>query len=60
MTEAHTNLGNLGARTTDLERQLLIQTTEAEVLNRRVQELENPSGDQGRVLAERDYRMRRN
>jgi chromosome segregation ATPase len=57
LTEARTNLGNLGARTTDLERQLLIQTTEAEVLNRRVQELETRLGDQGRVLAERDYQI---
>jgi chromosome segregation ATPase len=57
LTEARTNLGNLGARTTDLERQLLIQTTEAEVLNRRVQELETRLGDQGRVLAERDYHI---
>jgi chromosome segregation ATPase len=57
LTEARANLGNLGARTTDLERQLLIQTTEAEVLNRRVQELETRLGDQGRVLAERDYQI---
>ena len=57
LAEARTNLGNLGARTTDLERQLLIQTTEAEVLNRRVQELESRLGEQGRVLAERDYHI---
>ncbi len=57
LTEARTNLGNLGARTTELERQLLIQTTEAEVLNRRVQELEGRLGEQGRVLAERDYHI---
>ena len=56
-TEARTNLGNLSGRTSDLERQLLIQTTEAEVLNRRVQELETRLGDQGRVLAERDYQI---
>src|SRR5580700_10679986 len=57
LTEARTNLGNLSGRTSDLERQLLIQTTEAEVLNRRVQELETRLGDQGRVLAERDYHI---
>jgi chorismate mutase len=57
LAEARNNLGNLGARTTELERQLLIQTTEAEVLNRRVQELEARLGDQGRVLAERDYQI---
>jgi chromosome segregation ATPase len=57
LAEARDKLGNLGARTTELERQLLIQTTEAEVLNRRVQELESRLGDQGRVLAERDYQI---
>lgn len=57
LTEARANLGNLGARTTELERQLLIQTTEAEVLTRRVQELEGRLGEQGRVLAERDYHI---
>src|SRR5580692_4532251 len=57
LTEARTNLGNLSGRTSDLERQLLIQTTEAEVMNRRVQELETRLGEQGRVLAERDYHL---
>jgi len=57
LTEARDKLGSLGTRTTELERQLLVQTTEAEVLNRRVQELESRLGDQGRVLAERDYQI---
>ena len=57
LTEARDKLGSLGARTGELERQLLVQTTEAEILNRRVQELESRLGDQGRLLAERDYQI---
>src|ERR1700722_19009363 len=57
LKEARDQLGNLGGRTNELERQLLIHTTEAEVLNRRVQELESKLGDQGRVLAERDFQI---
>ncbi len=45
----------LGHRVTALERQLLAQTTEAELLSRRVQDLEARLGEQGRLLAERDY-----
>ena len=59
LTEARGKLGDLGARTTELERQLFVQTTEAELLNRRVQELEARLGDQGRMLAERDYQLDR-
>ena len=59
LTAARGKLGDLGARTTDLERQLFVQTTEAELLNRRVQELEARLGDQGRMLAERDYQLDR-
>ena len=40
LTAARGKLGDLGTRTTDLERQLYVQTTEAELLNRRVQDLE--------------------
>ena len=40
LTAAREKLGSLGERTTELERQLLLQTTEAEVLHKRVQELE--------------------
>jgi len=59
LTEARGKLGDLGVRTTDLERQLFVQQTEAEVLNRRVQDLEVRLTDQGRVLAERDYQLER-
>jgi hypothetical protein len=38
-----------------LERHLLAQTTEAEILERRVQELNMRADEQGRLLGERDY-----
>ena len=46
---------SLSGRIGELERQLTIQTTEAEVLNRRVQDLESRLNEQSKVLAERDY-----
>jgi chromosome segregation ATPase len=59
LTEARGKLEGLGARTGELERQVLAHTTEAELLNKRVQELEARLGDQGRLLAERDYEIER-
>src|SRR5580700_581166 len=59
LAEARGKLGSLGERTTDLERQLLLQTTEAEVMHKRVQDLEGRLGDQGKALAERDYQIDR-
>jgi len=59
LIDARAKLGDLGTRTTDLERQLYVHQTEAEILNRRVQELENRLGEQGRLLAERDYLLDR-
>ncbi len=59
LTAARSKLGDLGTRTTELERQLFVYQSEAEVLNRRVQELEVRLGDQGRALAERDYQIER-
>jgi chromosome segregation ATPase len=59
LTAARGKLGDLGTRTSELERQLVVQTTEAEILNRRVQELEGRLGEQGRALAERDYQLER-
>jgi chromosome segregation ATPase len=44
----------LGERVMQLERQLVAQTTETEVLGRRVAELESRLSDQVRVLGERD------
>ena len=46
---------NLGDRVDQLERQLVAQTTEAELLGRRVQELEARLSEQGRLLVEREY-----
>jgi chromosome segregation ATPase len=46
---------SLSARVGDLEQQLTVHKTEAEVLARRTQELEARLTEQGRVLAERDY-----
>ena len=57
--EARGKLDGLAARTGELERQLLVQTTEAEVLSRRAGELESRLGDQGRLLAEREFEITR-
>src|SRR6266849_3047957 len=46
---------NLGNRVAQLERQLVAQTTEAEIFNRRVQDLEGRLTEQGRLLVEREY-----
>jgi len=59
LTDARGKLEGLNTRTGELERQLITQTTEAELLNKRVQELEVRLGDQGRLLAERDYEIER-
>jgi chromosome segregation ATPase len=58
-SEARGKIDELAARTDDLQRQLLVQTTEAEVVGRRVQELEVRLGDQGRLLAEREFEVNR-
>ena len=59
LTDARGKLEGLNVRASELERQLLAQSTEAELLNKRVQELENRLADQGRLLAERDYEIER-
>ena len=59
MTAARGKLGDLGTRTSDLERALFVQTTEAELLSRRAQDLENRLNEQGRMLADRDYQLDR-
>jgi chromosome segregation ATPase len=48
-------VGSLADRVRDLERQLVAQSKEAEILGRRAQELETRLTQQGRLLAERDY-----
>ncbi|MES1155191.1 MAG: hypothetical protein ABUL48_02060, partial [Pseudorhodoplanes sp.] len=45
---------NLGRRVGDLEQQLVMQTTEAMALGKRIQELEGVTSEQGRLLVERE------
>jgi chromosome segregation ATPase len=59
LNEARGKLDGLAVRTGELERALLVQTTEAEIMSRRVQELEVRLGDQGRLLAEREFEINR-
>jgi chromosome segregation ATPase len=59
LTDARGKLEGLATRTAELERELVSQSTEAELLNKRVQELEARLADQGRLLAERDYEIER-
>ncbi len=59
LDETRGKIGDLAARTGELERQLFVQTTKAEMLGRRVPELEMLLGDQGRVLAEREFEIDR-
>jgi chromosome segregation ATPase len=59
-SELGTELGrveNLGSRVGELERHLVAQTTEAEILGRRAQDLENRLTEQARRLAEREYEI---
>jgi chromosome segregation ATPase len=44
-----------GSRVSELERQIIVQNTEAEVLGRRVQELSARLEEQGRFLADREF-----
>jgi chromosome segregation ATPase len=57
--EVRGQLDEFAARTAGLERDVLVHTTEAEVLGRRVQELEGKLGDQGRQLVEREFEIGR-
>jgi chromosome segregation ATPase len=50
-------VGNLGSRVGELERHLVAQTTEAEILGRRAQDLANRLTEQARRLAEREYEI---
>ncbi len=57
--EVRGKLDEFANRTGELERELMVHTTEADVLGRRVQELEGKLGDQGRQLAEREFEVGR-
>jgi chromosome segregation ATPase len=59
LNQARGHLEGLGARTAELDRQLVTQTAETELLNKRVRELEGRLADQGRAAAERDYEVER-
>jgi chromosome segregation ATPase len=49
-----TRVAKLGERVADFERQLMVQTAEAETMSRRVEDLEKRLGEQSRALAERE------
>jgi chromosome segregation ATPase len=49
---------NLGRRTSELEQQLVAQTTEAEILGRRAQDLEIRLGEQSRLLTESEMELK--
>lgn len=55
LLEARGRVENLSQRVTDLDRQLIVQVKEAEMLSSRVDDLESRLADQGKLLAERDY-----
>ena len=59
LSAARGNAENLNARAAELERQLIAQTAEIGLFNKRVQELETRLADQGRLIAERDYEIQR-
>ena len=54
LEEARNKMAGLAARTDDVERQLLAQTTETQALGHRIRELEGRLADQARALAERE------
>jgi chromosome segregation ATPase len=53
--DARARVENLSQRVTDLDRALIIQVKEAEMLSNRVNDLEGRLATQGKLLAERDY-----
>jgi len=55
LTEARSRVENLSQRVTDLDRQLIVQVKEAEMLGSRVSDLEARLATQGKLLAEREY-----
>jgi chromosome segregation ATPase len=55
LSEARSRVENLSQRVTDLDRQLIVQVKEAEMLGNRVNDLEARLATQGKLLAEREY-----
>ncbi len=55
LTDARGRVENLSQRVTDLDRQLIVQVKEAEMLGNRVNDLEARLATQGKLLAEREF-----
>jgi chromosome segregation ATPase len=55
LSEARSRVENLSQRVTDLDRQLIVQVKEAEMLGNRVNDLEARLAMQGKILTEREY-----
>ncbi|MGH6709756.1 MAG: hypothetical protein ACREEK_12380 [Bradyrhizobium sp.] len=55
LNDARGRVENLSQRVTDLDRQLIIQVKEAEILGNRVNDLEARLATQGKLLAEREF-----
>ena len=59
LNEARGKVEKLSDRVMELERALVAQTTEAEILGRRVSELETRMAEQGKMLSDREIEMSR-
>ena len=59
LNEARSKVEKLSDRVMELERALMAQTTEAEVLGRRVVELETRMAEQGKTLSDRELEVAR-
>jgi chromosome segregation ATPase len=55
LNDARGRVENLSQRVTDLDRQLIVQVKEAEMLGNRVNDLEARLATQGKLLAEREF-----
>src|SRR3954447_8729775 len=55
LNDARGRVENLSQRATDLDRELIVQVKEAEMLGSRVNDLEARLATQGKLLAEREY-----
>jgi chromosome segregation ATPase len=55
LSDARRRVENLSQRVTDLDRQLIMQVKEAEILGNRVNDLETRLTTQGKLLAEREF-----
>ena len=58
LDEERGKVENLGRRVSELEQQLVAQTTEAELLGRRAQDLENRLTEQSRLLAQTETELK--